>query len=137
MAKTCLMQTNGCWWLSHPFQNNSANNGTSNHLKIHHFRGHHGNRFPGSMKSVLRKLHIHQTLSEVPSKPGGRLVKLSQQWKGNSSSQLFMGYAGFSRGVVLLTTCMNLAIFLSGFIAQVAPTAAFDHLQRLFPQFSG
>lgn len=48
-----------------------------------------------------------------------------------------MGYAGFSRGVVLLTTCMNLAIFLSGFIAQVAPTAAFDHLQRLFPQFSG
>ena len=28
----------------------------------------------------------------------------------------------------------ELAIFLSGFIAQVAPTAAFDHLKSLFPQ---
>ena len=26
--KPASMQTNGCWWLSHPFQNNSAKNGT-------------------------------------------------------------------------------------------------------------
>lgn len=109
---------------------------------------------------VLGKLHIHQTLSEVPSKPGGRFstgeIRSFRTGQGKKCiplrdfhishpmrkethlPNLFMGYAGFSKELVGTTYYLyELAIFFSGFIAQVAPTAAFDHLQRLFPQFSG
>ena len=94
---------------------------------------------------VLGKLHIHQTLSEVPSKPGGqgkKLIPLREptyptQWERKLIFPTFSwDICWFSKGlVVLLTTStwMNLFIFLSGFIAQVAPTAAFDHLQKAFP----
>ncbi len=68
---------------------------------------------------VLGKLHLHQTLSEIPSKPGGQVrnlplqgTNISQPWKGNSSFHLGMGYVSSQGRFYFLLECFFLASLL-------------------------